>query len=95
MANDIENNDFADHPRSLAEVKAARSWDAKDWRPRDVLVELLRRIDGGEAKPDMLFVAWKEPESNVAHFSISSPDPNLTHGVVMRALYSSTSADKV
>ena len=41
---------FADAPLSIAEHKAGKSHDAKDWTPRDVLVELLRGIDRGGDK---------------------------------------------
>lgn len=48
--------DFKDHPKSFTELRSEREDDAKIWTPRDVLIAMLRRIDSGEAKPDVLVV---------------------------------------
>ena len=53
-------DNYKDMPVSLTEVKSERSSDARDWTPRDVLVQLLREIDGGERDISALFVGWRE-----------------------------------
>jgi len=55
-----EEETFAHMPVSLTEVKSERSLDARDWTPRDVLVQLLREIDSGEREVSALFVGWRE-----------------------------------
>lgn len=35
-------DDFANHPKSITEIKSDRSNSAKDWTPRDVLIDVLR-----------------------------------------------------
>lgn len=43
-------------------IKAADdNADATKWVPRDVLVDMIRAIDAGEAKPETLAIVWFEP----------------------------------
>lgn len=51
---------FADAPTTIGELSANRSKQAKDWMPRDVLINVLRRVDRGEIKPDNLMVVWDD-----------------------------------
>jgi hypothetical protein len=39
---------FANYPRSLDDIKSDRSGSARDWKPRDALISMLRRIDSGD-----------------------------------------------
>lgn len=48
---------FAEHPRSLSEVRAERSGSAGDLTPRDVLIRALRDIDAGAVEADHVIVA--------------------------------------
>ena len=41
------NGSFADHPKSIGELRAERSGHAKDITVREMLIELLRDIDSG------------------------------------------------
>ena len=57
-------------------IKAANdNADATKWEPRDVLVDMIRAIDAGEAKPETLAVVWLEPTPSgdgvVDRYSIS------------------------
>lgn len=53
---------FANAPRTLAEERADRSHDPADWAPRDLLVQLLRRIDAGELEVSRLIVVYQEQD---------------------------------
>lgn len=82
---------FENSPVSIGEFKADKSRDAKDWKPREALVELLRRIDNGEY-PDMdaLILAWRERTAKgeiSSYYSASSPDIHVSLGVLARAEY--------
>lgn len=41
----IEN--FKDYPLTIGEIRSNKSDNASDWSPRDVLIDILRRIDNG------------------------------------------------
>lgn len=43
---------FADHPRSLSEVRADRSGRVEDLTPRDALIRVLRDLDAGAVRAD-------------------------------------------
>ncbi len=77
---------FADAPVSLAEHRAGKSHDAKDWTPRDVLVELLRGIDRGEIKPGALLVAYRREDLSVG-YSAAYPDQMEMLGILDAARY--------
>ena len=38
---------FKDHPKSIGEIKAEKKGDASLWTARDILIDMLRRIDNG------------------------------------------------
>lgn len=58
---------------SLAQIKADKSQDCRDWTPRDALAEALRQIDAGEMKPEMIYIACRtligEDAVDYNHFS--------------------------
>lgn len=76
-------DNYSDHPKSIAEIRSDATQDAKDWTPRDVLIDLLRQIDGGELKPDALLVVYSKPDEIRPGFSLSSP--SITHTIAMVA----------
>ena len=54
--------------------------DASKWTPRDVLVDVLRRIDSGEYKPETLAVVWTETAGSGGikpRYSIAVADDNI------------------
>lgn len=51
---------FANHPKSITELKADRDGCSSTWEPRDALVNLLRDIDSGSAKPTDLVICYVE-----------------------------------
>lgn len=87
-------DDFADHPRSLAEVKSDRAGTACLWTPRDALISLLRDIDSGKVDPDTLIICWRpKPETDeqgrvgvAACFVSAGKDPHVTTGLLMSTI---------
>lgn len=77
---------FKDAPVSLAEVRSDRSESAKDWRPRDVVISMLRKIDSGDfpADTDVMVLMYGGHTDGKAFgsYSISSPSLNSTLGVI-------------
>lgn len=82
------SDDFKNHPVSLTEVRAHRTRRASDWTPRDVLIDLLRQIDSGEANPEALVVCHSEFDDeglSTTSYSVSSPNMLVTLGMMARA----------
>lgn len=62
--------------------------NAAAWTPRDVLLEMLRMIDAGEAAPDVLVLCFSEttaPGVRKTAFRQSSPDNLVSLGLLARA----------
>jgi hypothetical protein len=82
--------DFKDQPLSIAEIKADRTGDGAQWTPRDVLVKMLREIDSGVARPDVLVVAWGELDANgkrQGHFFQSTVDGFISLGLMQSTIF--------
>ena len=65
---------FADAPQSIGELRTEKSQSPTDWSARDALVRLLRGIDSGEIKADLMFVAWGERRDKsavLAHYCVA------------------------
>lgn len=80
-------DDYANHPRTLGELRSDRTGNASDWSPRDVLIAALRRIDSGEWHPDCLIVGGSSRDEKGGRQTMwltSSPDPLLTVGLAHR-----------
>lgn len=75
---------FADHPESVGELRSNRDCDAAKWKPRDVLVSLLRDIDSGKADIDALIVCYRQhvDEKARGRFLQSTPDGLVTLGLL-------------
>jgi hypothetical protein len=88
--------DFSTAPVSLAEVKADRDLDASKWTPRDALVQLLREIDSGETKVDVVFIALGEyaDDGGVSTgFRAAGSDHWTIAGLAQRAMWKLNSDD--
>jgi len=90
--------DFSNHPRSITEIRAEINNSAGMWTPRDVLIAVLRDLDSGAIKPDVLIVGYagppeEEPGAEVdgacwsTNYHHASPDPLLTAGLLARIAY--------
>lgn len=81
-------DEFASAPQSIAEIRAHRSQDAKDWKPRDVLISVLRDIDSGEIAPDALVVVHRtvtKPGTTDSAYEAASPDLQTSLGLLAQA----------
>lgn len=79
-----DGESFDNHPKSLAEVRSMKSQNGADWKPRDALIDMLRRIDAGEIAPDALVIGhcqFKGKTTQVC-FNAASPDIVTTLGLL-------------
>jgi len=82
-------DDFKDHPVSLTEARAGKVREANVWTPRDALIDLLRRIDGGE-KLDALIVVYRATQEDGGvriGYNLATPDAEVGQGLLSRAAY--------
>lgn len=63
------SEDFSNHPVSLTEARAERDCDMSAWKPRDVLIHLLRQIDAGEVNVETLVIAYRHKDRNGDYFT--------------------------
>lgn len=79
--------DFSNHPPSITELRANRSKDCSEWTPRDALIDLLRRIDAGEANIDAMVIAYREVTADglKTRFNMVAPDAATGLGLLSRA----------
>jgi hypothetical protein len=81
---------FADHPPTIGRLRSDRTGSCTDWSPRDVLIEMLRRIDAGETDIDAMVVCWRARHADrdaTGHFLQASPDPMVTLGLLSMTAY--------
>lgn len=80
---------FADHPRSLAEVKAEREQDCRLWTPRDVLIDTLRRMDAGDMIVADMIVVYRQRDGDglSTGFNLATQDPATVIGMMHRAIF--------
>ena len=79
---------FADHPKTLSELRSEKSGDASDWTARDLLVHLLREIDSGRlAITDLVLVALTvgPPNAEGLMWRQAARDQNIALGILTRA----------
>lgn len=53
LAGRYDPESFADHPKSVTELRSDKSGRACDWTVRDMLIDTLRDIDSGKLMADM------------------------------------------
>jgi hypothetical protein len=82
--------DFANHPKSVTEIKAERSGDGSIWTARDALIDLLRDLDSGVVTADALVICFREPlpDGNAkTHFRNACPDILVAQGLMQRVAW--------
>lgn len=87
----MDNDNYANYPRSITEIKSEETGLAYDNTPRDVLISVLRKLDAGEINPAILVVAVAEPNLNEKGafrtvVSVSSKNALMTMGLVTDVL---------
>lgn len=88
----MNDENFANHPKSVGELRAEKSERPQDWSPRDALIAVLRLIDKGEIAPDVLVISYGQRAKDgraTMHDYFSAGGQNIfeTTGVVMRTLH--------
>jgi len=80
---------YADHPKSVGELRMAKTRMAADWAPRDALVDTLRLIDRGEAKVSSLIIIYSTEGEDALSPSIvsASPNPIWSAGLLMSGVH--------
>lgn len=69
-------------------MRSDKTESARDWKPRDALISVLREIDSGEIDPEVLVIAMKCTDAKGKerfNYRVSSPDPFLTFGLLSYA----------
>ena len=85
-----EYDDFSNHPPTVGELRSGKSQSARDWKPRDVLIDVLRDIDNGKIDPKALVVCMRgvNDDGTVSTlYRAATTDHHITVGVVQSALY--------
>jgi hypothetical protein len=80
-------DDFSNYPPSLTEIKSARTNNAADAAPRDVLIEMLRDLDSGKINPTAIVICYASQDPDgvpVAAFRAASPNALLSLGLLTR-----------
>jgi hypothetical protein len=84
-------HDFSKEPPTIGQLRAKRSDNAKDWTPRDCLLEVLAKLDGGEIAPEGLVVCFYEKagEDGITDVRFSNACPNviMATGLLHRSLH--------
>ena len=82
----MADENFANAPKSIGEIKSDKAQDATLWTPRDCLIAMLRDIDSGKMSPNRLCVCWREGEPNTpsTHYSLAGADKIIHAGMLER-----------
>ena len=83
-------DDFSDAPISIGEIRGYKTGEVNAWTPRDILIRALRRIDSGEVVDcDAMVISYryKEEGEGVLAYITSSPDLDISRGIVSRTLH--------
>jgi len=81
--------DFSKAPKTIGELRAHKSQNAKDWTPRDALISVLRQIDSGEIKLDDVMILAVEafPDGGDRIVVTSNTDTRTRQcGILARAM---------
>jgi len=80
---------FSGYPVSVAEVRAERSQDCANYKPRDTLIAFLRDIDEGRINPDALVICFRETdeEGSATGFRNACPDILVAMGMMQRVAW--------
>lgn len=86
-----ENENFANAPQSVTELRSNRTEDGSKWLPRDALIALLRAIDAGQYPGlDALVIAYRvklDTGATQSFFFQACPDYHTALGVLEGAKF--------
>ena len=76
--------DYAEYPVSINQLRCARSGNAADWTPRDILIHLLREIDSGRLNPESLVTVFREKREGgyMTDYCSACPDSQVMLGLL-------------
>lgn len=73
-----DDENFANHPISIAQARAERAENGALWTPRDALIDMLRDLDSGKLAVEDICIVHRsrDPEGGFnIRFSIAGPSP--------------------
>lgn len=76
-------DDYANHPKSIAEMRAAKEHNAAKWTVRDALIAALREIDSGKFDPKHCVLAFATIVDDKTHVETFNCFPATYYGVGM------------
>lgn len=81
--------DYSNHPMTIGEIKRAKEASCDVGSPRDILIEMLREIDGGITSPTALVICYREDigGESYSRFVSACPDGLVAQGLLNRILY--------
>ena len=80
----MSDEDFSHHPPTVGELRVEKTERAKDWAPRDVLVQLLRDIDSGKIEVQSLVIVGETPDTYFDKLAV--PDVDKAIALMYRGL---------
>lgn len=82
-------DDFSNHPVSIAAIKANKKADAKMWKPRDALIDVLRDIDSGkiDARSVVICLLQADPDGDKVTYVQSSRNRTESLGMLQAVSY--------
>lgn len=78
-------DDFRNHPATMGELRLARDGNSSSWKPRDVLIDMLRQIDSGDVNPSHLILVWTDDEDELIWAQAGSQPTFAQMGMLERA----------
>lgn len=80
-------DNFADTPRTITEIRAAKERNGSIWTPRDVVIDWLRSFDAGEIVGcDALVICYRRDlegfKRKKVSYAQSSKDQHVLHGML-------------
>lgn len=87
----MSDENFANYPKSLAEIRAEKENNGARWNPRDALIDLLRQIDEGTENPYALVIVWATAPTDAGGdrttWSSACPDSIVATGMLSRTIH--------
>lgn len=79
-------DDYTNEPISLGEHKVKSTNSSMDIQPRELLINILRKIDSGELKPEKMIAVMTVKDSGDINVFTSQTRPYESVGLAMEVL---------